>query len=340
MKKTHILSLCFSLLSFLPGCASADNASTQKTPADAPPAVVDPWPARKALFDYDAKAPLSDKLTNTQESFVSVTKSYTIKGAQGDSVPVLLILPGEASATNKVPGVVVLHGKGGRIEEMLIVGQFLATRGYASVIPEIVGHGARRTAGAPNLFGGEANPLRDGIIESVQDIRRAVDLLTQQPEVDANRIGLTGYSLGAILGTMVTAVEPRIQTSVLVVGGGDWKTILGQSQERDAAARRAQGTVNPDDFKKLEDVDPVNFAAHIAPRPLLFINGKQDNIIPEAAAKALFDAAKEPKQQIWLNAGHFLPPTETGRLTIEWFDEKLKNVATETKTETATEKAA
>lgn len=327
MTKRILLALC-CLLSTLGGCARAEQPAAPATPSQ--------WEQFSALYQYDAKQPLDAKVVNQQDSFVASTRRLTMRGARGTTVPVYVLLPSIASANSKVPGVILLHGKDGRAEDMLIAAQFLATRGYASVIPEYVGHGARRDPARPvQMFGGDPIVLRDSIIESIQDVRRALDLLVAQPEVDAERIGLMGYSLGAIMGSITTAVEPRIDTAVLVVGGADWKTLLTQSTERDAAKWRAGGEEQKAALSLLEPIDPKNFAAHIAPRPVLMINGTQDRIIPRAAAESLFEAAKEPKEQIWLEYGHLIPPTVVAVPMQEWLDDKLKSAAPGTTATTA-----
>jgi fermentation-respiration switch protein FrsA (DUF1100 family) len=53
-------------------------------------------------------------------------------------------------------------------------------------------------------------------------------------------------------------------------------------------------------------VDPVHFIGSFAPRPLLILAATRDELIPKYATEALADAAKEPKQVIWYNAGHTL----------------------------------
>ena len=300
-------------------------AAVSSALAPSPSAPRHAWPQLKALYDYDAARPLEAKVVKKTSDAVAVTRRLTLRGARGATVPLYVMLPAAASAQQKAPGVVLLHGKGGSIEDMVVAAQYLAAQGYASLIPEIVGHGARRTADSPSLFGGKPGPLRDGLIESIQDIRRALDYFVAQPEVDARRIGLMGVSLGAIMGSITTAVEPRIVTCVLVVGGADWRVMLAQSQEPDARRRREQsGAPTAKELALLDDVDPKNFAGHIAPRPALLINGRKDDIVPGDAARALFAAAKEPKKQIWLDSDHFLPPTEVATLLLDWLDTHLK----------------
>src|ERR1700690_2416247 len=50
----------------------------------------------------------------------------------------------------------------------------------------------------------------------VREMRRALDLLAAQPQVDPARLGYVGHSMGAILGVSLLAVEPRIKTAALM----------------------------------------------------------------------------------------------------------------------------
>jgi fermentation-respiration switch protein FrsA (DUF1100 family) len=54
----------------------------------------------------------------------------------------------------------------------------------------------------------------------------------------------------------------------------------------------------------LEPEDPTHFIPRIAPRPVLLVNGRGDRQIPEASARMLFEAAREPKRQVWLDTPH------------------------------------
>jgi cephalosporin-C deacetylase-like acetyl esterase len=219
----------------------------------------------------------------------------------------------------------LVHGKDGRIEDMVPFAYLLAARGYASIIPEVVGHGARNN-GVP-LFDPDPIKMRDGFIESTGDIRRSIDVLHTIPEVDPNRIGLVGVSMGAILGTLTTALDERLRTCVLIVGGGDWQTIFAQSQERFARSMRAKGPLPPEAIAVADDFDPKNFAAHISPRPLLMISGKRDSIIPPDSARILFAAAREPKKQIWVDSGHVMAPADAAIPGMAWLDQYLKSAA-------------
>ena len=307
----------------LGGCARADEKIA------AP--VVDEWAALQDHYKYDASKPLDVHVEDSQMGMGGRTETATIVGSRGDAVPLYLIIPTSASADNKVPGIVLLHGLGGKIEEMQIVGQYLALSGFAVVIPEIVGHGQRADAGKP-IFDGDVAKMQNSFYETVGDVQRAIDYMSGNPNVDKNRIGLVGMSLGSILGSITQAVDPRIKTSVLLVGGGDWKSILATSQLPQVVEMKKKLDATPGAMKELETIDPVSFAGHIAPRSVLMINGKKDNVIPEAAAKALFASLRgKHNKQIWLPGGHTLIEgtnqtdflTQIGAPAIEWLQREL-----------------
>ena len=54
--------------------------------------------------------------------------------------------------------------------------------------------------------------------------RRAITFLEQQPEVDPNRIGFTGYSMGGMI-TALTAIDKRLKAVAPFVGGTGFKYV-------------------------------------------------------------------------------------------------------------------
>jgi dienelactone hydrolase len=113
--------------------------------------------------------------------------------------------------------------------------------------------------------------------QGVVDLRRALEVVSAHPEVDGSRAGYVGFSLGAMLGALFCAHDPRIRAAVLAIGGGG---------------------MGP------EAVDPVHHIGLFAPRPLLFVNAEQDTRVPRARAEALHEAAGEPKRILWFDSGH------------------------------------
>ena len=67
-------------------------------------------------------------------------------------------------------------------------------------------------------------------------------------------------------------------------------------------------------------IDPINFAADIAPRPLLMINAENDEVIAPATSRLLYLKAKQPKEIIWYPSRHRdLPIEEAYPAGIDWY---------------------
>jgi len=54
--------------------------------------------------------------------------------------------------------------------------------------------------------------------------------------------------------------------------------------------------------------DPIASAKSLNGRPLLMLHGTNDRTIRREQAQRLYDAASEPKELRWYEAGHVLPP--------------------------------
>jgi len=117
----------------------------------------------------------------------------------------------------------------------------------------------------------------DWVRQAVADLQRGVHAAGEHPAVDAARIGYVGFSLGALVGSVFCADEPRLAGAALAIGGAG----LGP-----------------------REVDPAVFVPRIAPRPLLFVSALEDETIPRRCAEALHAAAKETKEVLWYACGH------------------------------------
>ncbi len=307
-------------------CAKPQQSSTRTlaAPVSTTATTTDPWTKRVSLYEENRNAPLQTKTVSRTQNTVANVEKMTIRGVNGDIVPFYIVTPLSATEKNRVPGIILIHGLTQNIDQMLFAAQYYAAQGYAVVIPEIVNHGERKTSHHA-LFGSDVVSLRADIIESVGDIRRTLDVFAARPNVDSQRIGLFGLSLGSILGSVTTALDNRIQTAVFAVGGADWRTILENSVISSDKTKTAVRALNAQQIALLDDVDPKSFVGKIAPRPVLMLNGKRDTIIPVAAAQAFFQAAHEPKKQLWFDADHFLPVMEVAEPINQWLQQHLKS---------------
>lgn len=127
----------------------------------------------------------------------------------------------------------------------------------------------------------------DFVRQAVADLRRGLDAAATHPEVDGRRSAFAGFGLGAWVGALLCALEPRISTAALAGGGAG----LGPPE-----------------------VDPAAFAGAIAPRPVLFANALRDEPQPRESAEALHDAAGDPKEVRWLDCSREDLPNAAGEL--------------------------
>ena len=283
-----------------------------------------------ARYDYDKSLPL-----NVFEREVSQNKEFTqyqvqFDSTNGERVPALLNLPVGAEAP--YPCIIAQHGYGGNKKDMMIVAISIARMGYAMLAIDAQYHGERKQRGK-DIFSLDVDDDLQALTQTVVDLRRAVDYLESRDDMDADRISYIGISMGALLGSVFNGVEGRTKAPILIVGGGGWRTLIQDSQIGPAIAMRKhleEKNLNIDDYADMmQSVDPVNFIGMISPRPVLFINGKRDVIVPVSSNKLLHQAAGEPKEIIWFDGieadptGH-IPPIRDMLETIEqWWKENL-----------------
>ena len=296
----------------------------QAAPAKIPPARTLSSSDREAvyqkslpLYGYDASKPLAVKRGPSQSLGTGAgavhLERFSYLSAHGQRVPALLFQPANPAAdTGPIPCIIILHGLGGSKEFMAGYALAMAKFGYASLVIDEYGQGERGPL--KTVPGQEAGQLGRTVAQTAVDVRRGIDYLETRREIDAKRIGLAGVSLGAIVGTVAAGVEPRIKACVLISGGGDWGVILKTLAARNATV----GGRNTAAFRKIDfgalnarlaPEDPLTFAPHIAPRPVLMLGGRRDTTIVPQAQTELFDALRQPKQIVWYpQFGHVPPP--------------------------------
>jgi dienelactone hydrolase len=150
-------------------------------------------------------------------------------------------------AGKKMPGLLHIHGGGQRA--FLHEVEFYARRGYACLS---VNWGGREMEGAqagdPNTVWGAVDPTQTNVpgyynlkpgdkyldpFESPRNnnwylltlgCRRGLTFLEQQPEVDANNLGVYGHSMGGTLTVYVAGSDSRVKVACPSVGGSGFRT--------------------------------------------------------------------------------------------------------------------
>ncbi len=230
------------------------------------------------------------------------------------------------------PGVVALHpttkdtideiaGIGGRESRQLA--PKLARRGFVVICPRcFLWQDVENYQQAVDRFR-ERHPGTLGMHKMLFDARRAVDILVAQPNVDAERIGAAGHSLGAKEALYLAAFDERIQAAVASEGG-----VTLKSTNWDAPWYLGP-TIREAGFER----NHHELLGLIAPRAFLILGGETG---PGAAdgdrSWPLIDAAlpvyrlygERPRVGL-LNhrQGHSIPEAAEARL-IEWLETYLR----------------
>ena len=142
---------------------------------------------------------------------------------------------------------------------------------------------------------------RDHVIMWAKDVSRALDYAETRSELDHGKVAYYGYSWGAVMGTIVPAVEPRIKVCVLALGGLDFA-------------------------KTLPEVDQINFAPRVK-QPVLMLNGRYDFFFPMQASQEplyqLLGSGKDQKKHLVYDTGHTIPKNELIKEILNWLDQYL-----------------
>ena len=108
----------------------------------------------------------------------------------------------------------------------------------------------------------------------ITDVMQAVSYLASRPEVDGQRIGAAGYSMGSFVLALTGAVEPRLRACVLV-GGGNLDGVDGYW---DNSKPMCQGLPYRS-LGFLGDRGAVIYALHASRGPTLVYNGLADSVV-------------------------------------------------------------
>jgi dipeptidyl aminopeptidase/acylaminoacyl peptidase len=164
----------------------------------------------------------------------------------------------------------------------------------------------------------------------VRDVAAALAWLQAQPDVDPERIGMLGESMGAVAAIRAAAQLPQIKAVVAESPYADLEEAIrnvwhgtGLPSFPFVPLQIALGELQSG--LDMVDLQPLQDVAAISPRPLLIMAGGQDPITGAEAGTRLYAAAREPKD-LWYEPelGHqsFLSiyPEEYERRVVGFFD--------------------
>jgi dipeptidyl aminopeptidase/acylaminoacyl peptidase len=265
---------------------------------------------RAARLNFVPEPP-SELLRKPDATGLSSVESVRFKGGDGARIAGWFVPP-KNHAT-----VVLLHGTSADRTSMLAEASILAKASFGVLLFDWPGYGESE---------GE---VRWGAPERAA-LAGALDWLVRRPDIDPNRIGGLGFSMGAFMLTEVAPEEARLKALALAASPTDMREQTRWESRRWGPFSQFPALLAVEvSGMPLDDPPPVRRIAELRGRPVFVYGGDADETVPPATTKALFDAAREPKE-LWLMPGAHhggydkAAPGAYGARLVDFFTRALK----------------
>jgi dipeptidyl aminopeptidase/acylaminoacyl peptidase len=242
-----------------------------------------------------------------------------------------LLPPAKVESGKKYPMVVLIHGGPSSATTSEWPASFgmsraiiaaLSARGYYVFLPNprgSYGQGEKFTRANVKDFGG--GDLRDTMV--------GIDVITKKYPIDANRLGVTGWSYGGFMTMWAVTQTNRFRAAVAGAGIANWQSYYGQNLI-DQWMIPFFGASVYDDPAIYEKSSPIRFIKKVK-TPTLVIVGERDAECPASQSYEFWHALKTlgvPTQLIvYPGEGHLFvePKNQADRMdrTVAWFDKYL-----------------
>ena len=286
-------------------------------------------------------APFEYRIESRQEGAGYVIYRLTYPSPVVTSVPQNNTIPAEYYVPRGIraqdprrPGVVCMHILDGDFVLVRMTCSMLASHGIPAIMFKLPYYDERGMPDGPRALAADPKLFVGALSQGLQDVRRTVDVLASRPEVDPERIGITGISLGGIVAALSAGIEPRFERAMLILAGGDLNTIIHHAEETHELSQVIQG-LPPGERAELDQaidaVDPLRHAERLRARAqagkVLMVNAAVDEVIPRECTTKLASALGIEDQVVWLDGlGHYTAMAELPRVlrtAVEFFGEDM-----------------
>jgi dipeptidyl aminopeptidase/acylaminoacyl peptidase len=130
-------------------------------------------------------------------------------------------------------------------------------------------------------------------------VAAVLDLLCQRGDLDCDRVGALGVSLGGYYGARAAAFEPRLRAVVLCGGCYDYGALIrDRSPHSFATFKYGSGATTAEEAYEVADRMTLAGVAERILQPTIVVFGKRDRLVPWQHAERL--AAEAPGAQLWM----------------------------------------
>jgi len=268
------------------------------------------------LFDYDTKQPLDIHDKVIAEFDGGTLHDITYTSPKGGPVGAYVIVP-----NGKGPFAAILFGHwgNGTRAEFIPEAKIYARAGAISLIPDYPWDRPQPWHKSPDHFD-HPETDRDIEIQAVVDLRRGIDLLLARPDVDAKRLAYVGHSYGAQWGSILSAVDKRMKTSILMAGVAETADIMLYSDDPGMVDfRKTQPAGQLEKYSEVTgDIDAIHFVGHAAPVPLLLQFANYEQYFDKTSMQNYVAAASDPKKVLYYDTGHDLNDPQALEDRYDW----------------------
>lgn len=263
----------------------------------------------KESYAYDKNLALNPAI-NQLKNFPTHTREKFYFTGVNDKVGAYLAIP--KNEKGPFPVVLLIDGMGGSKERWWGKGNWsngietteaLIAKGFAVFTIDAAMHGER--IDSSGIFPKPLSLRKEKLMQTVQamikqtaqDYMRGLDYLESRDDIDTERAGAYGLSMGGAVTFILAGLDDRIKTAVtgvVVVYGNQYSV-----------------------------VNAYNFTPRITDKPFLMLMGNNDGYYtPETAAKLLNTIGGVNNELIIFEGGHKVPSSYIPRIA-DWFVKKL-----------------
>ncbi len=319
-----------------------------------PPANADAWKAQRpdvlrkvmdALGDLPPRpSPPKARVVSRELRHGYTLERVAIDNGVDNEISALLLIPEKLQ--KPAPAILWLHSSTPDKNQVITpntnggeepLGEAWVRAGYVVFAPDAYWHGDRAgtgPAGAAEKTGEEHTSLfkfhlwmgRTLWGMFVRDDQIALDYLCRRPEVDAQRIGATGMSMGSTRAWWLAAVDERVTATVGIACLTRYQNLIAHGQLRQHGVYYFTNGL-------LKHFDSEAVVALIAPRAALFLTGELDagspadgiRVIEQQVSKVYtaLGAPEKFRSVLYPETGHTVTP-EMRREMMAWFERWLK----------------
>ena len=161
--------------------------------------------------------------------------------------------------------------------------------------------------------------IRQAFLDTPPAAQLALDHLVTLPEADTTRVEAVGVSLGAPFVTITGALDRRITRVWAVHGSGGSYAPLEMNMRRTIgfAPLRWLAAAIANVLIAGPRLAPERWVGRISPRPFVMVNARDDERMPIDQVHALYEAARDPKELVWMEGGHVRSTAEKIRPLVK-----------------------